>query len=194
MAFWRRAKGGPSPCPACDTPLDPGLAREEERRCPQCGLALLPVRVAGFWTRTASAIADLAVLLLTAGLLSWGLVALAPPKPIFHGPLGVGTVLELLSAEPRDVLAWVTPFLLMSGIYFLLFWGLSGQTPGQRLLHIRVVDRSGRPPGPLAAAVRLVAQAIGLVPGALGSIWIAFDTEKRAFHDHLAGTYVVADR
>lgn len=193
MAFWRRANGGPSPCPTCDALLDPGLAQADERRCPQCGQALLPLRVAGFWTRTASAALDFVVLLLTAGLLSWGLIALVPPKPIVHGPWGVGAILEILSAGPRDVLAWVTPFLLMSGVYFLLFWGFSGQTPGQRLLHIRVVNRSGRPPGPLAAAVRVLAHAIGLVPGALGSLWIAFDMEKRALHDHLAGTYVVAD-
>jgi uncharacterized RDD family membrane protein YckC len=193
MTLWRRATRGQSPCPACDAPLDTSLAQDDHSRCPKCGQPLLAVEVAGLWRRTAATLVDLAILLPTAGVLSWGLVRLVTPKPVVHSRPGLGAVLELLAADPSDVLGWIAPFLLMSGFYVLLFSGLVGRTLGQRLLGIRVVDGAGRRPRPAISMLRLLAHAVGLVPGALGSLWIAFDAHKRAFHDHVAGTYVVFD-
>ena len=41
----------------------------------------------------------------------------------------------------------------------------------------------------LLAALNL--PGVARTPGGLGVLWIAFDREKRGFHDHLARTYVV---
>ena len=76
-------------------------------------------------------------------------------------------------------------------LYELIFLALSGQTPGQRLLGMRVIDSYGDAPSPLRAVVRVVSLWLSLVLFGLGCLWIAFSREKRGLHDLLAGTWVV---
>jgi uncharacterized RDD family membrane protein YckC len=72
-----------------------------------------------------------------------------------------------------------------------MFTALAGATLGQRALGLRVVRGDGGRPGFLRALVRVIGLLAGFAPGGLGVLWIAFDREKRGFHDHLARTYVV---
>lgn len=193
MAFWTR-KERPAPCPSCDAALDIGLVKDRELTCPACGQALVPVRVAGFWRRLAAAMVDAAILLVTAGPLHLGLQrVLGQPSPVRGGFSWAG-LLQLLTVDPLEILVWLAPLLVMAAIYFVLFVALSGKTLGQKLTGIRVVHRAGGKVGPVRATVRLAGTAVGLVPGGLGSLWMAFDREKRAFHDYLTGTYVVREQ
>lgn len=77
--------------------------------------------------------------------------------------------------------------------YLWLYTGLTGKTPGKRILKIRVVGPGGGPPGLGRAFVREVLGKMvsGLVFG-LGYLWMLWDREKRCWHDRLAGTFVVA--
>ena len=159
--------------------------------CPACGQSLVPVRVAGFWRRSVAAALDGLILALAAAPLNWALWALVADKPAPRIRLGLAPLLQVLTLEPRDIVGPITPFLIMAALYMVLFWGLSGHTPGQRLLRMRVVDRRGARVGPFSAVIRLGGLVVGTLAGVLGPIWIAFDPEKRAFHDHVAGTYVV---
>lgn len=192
MAFWSRRER-PGPCPSCDAQLDIGLAKDKSPTCPACGQPLVPVRVAGFWRRLAAAIVDATLLLLTAGPLHLLVQrVLGAPSPV-RGEFSWAGLLQLMTVDPLEILVWLVPFLGMAGLYFVLFIALSGKTPGQKLVRIRVVHRAGGPVGPGRAVVRLAGTALGLVPGGLGSLWMAFDREKRAFHDYLTGTYVVRE-
>lgn len=170
-----------------------GLAKEQQPVCPACGQSLVPVRVAGFWRRFIAASVDAAILLLTAGPLHLLLQRiLGAPSPVRGGFSWAG-LLQLLTVDPIELLVWLAPLFGMAALYFVLFIALSGRTLGQKLVGIRVVHRAGGPVGPGRAVVRLVGTAVGLVPGGLGSLWMAFDREKRAFHDYLTGTYVVRE-
>lgn len=196
MLVWRpmgrRArKHPPAPCPACDTPIEDSQLAGEPPACPACGQPLAPVHVAGFWRRSLGALLDTLVLALAAAPLNWALWALVADRPAPEIRLGLAPLLQVLTLEPREILQPVAPFLIMAGLYLVLFWGLSGHTPGQRLLGMQIIDRRGQRVGPLAALIRLGGLVAGMVVGALGAIWIAFDPEKRGFHDHVAGTYVV---
>lgn len=193
MALRRPRPPKPSYCPACDAPLGPDVAGTDEPRCPGCGTPLLPVKVAGLWRRAGATAVDAAILLFTAGPLAW-LVAAASEKPaLLGGKTALEMVLRAFEVDFGTWLARAAPLLVMAGLYLGLFWHLSGRTPGQKLLRVRVVDTSGRRPGPVRTAVRVLATLAGGVPGALGWLWIAVDLEKRAWHDWLAGTYVVRD-
>ena len=193
MALWRPRSPKALVCPACDAALAPEVAGNAEPRCTGCGTVLWPVKVAGLWRRSAATLVDAVLLLFTAGPLAW-LVAAAREEPSL---LGGKTALEmLLRAFEVDVSTWLAraaPMLVMAGLYLGLFWHLSGRTPGQKLLHMRVVDGQGRRPHVVRTLVRVVATLAGALPGALGWLWIAVDLEKRAWHDWLAGTYVVRD-
>jgi uncharacterized RDD family membrane protein YckC len=182
----------PMPCPHCDAELlDPELAAAPSPACPSCGHALQPVQVAGFGRRTLAGAVDLGILALTAGPLAYGIHRIADPTPIAAGAQGLDLALSLASAEFGLLLTRAGPFLVFACLYVMVSLIWTGRTLGQRLLSMRVIDRHGQPPGPLAALVRTLAQLLGTLAAALGPLWMAIDSERRAVHDLVAGTYVV---
>lgn len=93
--------------------------------------------------------------------------------------------------------AWLFGFiagagwLLLVGAYFAFFWTLGGQTPGMRLVHLRIVDRFGNPPRLLRSIVRFGALILAIIPMFLGLLPILFDARRRGLQDFVAGTFVV---
>jgi len=83
---------------------------------------------------------------------------------------------------------------LWSAGYFVAFWSATGQTPGGRVMHIRVVDPDGGHLSPARAARRMVAMVLGAIPCFLGYVGIVTDERCRAFHDRVARTVVVYSR
>jgi uncharacterized RDD family membrane protein YckC len=78
--------------------------------------------------------------------------------------------------------------------YFGLFWHTAGQTPGMRLMGVRVL--SARNDGRLSAwqaIVRTLGLALAIIPCFLGFAPALFDRRRRALPDYLAGTEVVYD-
>lgn len=84
-------------------------------------------------------------------------------------------------------------WLLLEGLYFVGFWTITGQTPGMRLLHVRVVSRAGGPPGVGRSLLRLAGLALAIVPCFAGFLPILVDGRRRGFHDLVAGTVVMRD-
>lgn len=161
--------------------------------CPECDNLLLPVELASIWRRLGAGIIDTAILVVIAGGLSWVLFNLVGAEPLLPATRGFDTALRLLELDPTALFRRAAPALSISALYFGLFWSLTGRTPGARVLRVRVIDEYGEPPGPIRTGVRVVGHFIGLLLGTLGWIWAAFDREARAWHDHLARTYVVRD-
>lgn len=193
MPLWSSALR-PGPCPACDGPLAADLATQARPTCPSCGLVLAPRRVAGFWRRLLAGALDLFVLLLTAGPLQRGVHwALGIEAPV-RGDLSLDTLLLWLALPPEKVVIWMVPFLGIAVGYLVIFSALAGATLGQRALGLEIVRGDGGRPGFVRATIRALALLLGLAPGGLGVLWIAFDREKRGLHDHLARTYVVRRR
>ena len=81
-------------------------------------------------------------------------------------------------------------FLAIQMLYDIGFWLLAGQTPGKRVLGVRVVRTDGKRLN-FGNALR---RSIGYVISGilfLGYLWILFDNRRQGFHDKLAGTMVV---
>jgi uncharacterized RDD family membrane protein YckC len=77
--------------------------------------------------------------------------------------------------------------------YFVLFWSATGQTPGNRLLEIRVCRaRGGSPPTPGQALVRFAGLILAAIPLFMGFLPILLDDRRRGLHDMLAGTVVLS--
>lgn len=184
----RKQRVRTSPCPRCDRKLP---TNDELATCPGCALPLLPVEVAGFFRRLLAAFSDLVLALVIAIPLhlavNW---LLETPAPIPGGST-LATVFQIAAANPLDLFVWALPVVGVTGLYFLLFQTLMGSTPGTRLARIRVINARGKQPHPVRTAVRVLGAGLGLLPLGLGTMWIAFDREKRGLHDHVAGTYVV---
>jgi uncharacterized RDD family membrane protein YckC len=110
---------------------------------------------------------------------------------------GVALALSVLSV-PKDSLdtaliaAGGALFLAWSVGYFVTFWSTTGQTPGSRLMRIRVRSADdGSVLMPRRAALRFVGLVLAAIPLLAGFLPILFDERRRGLHDMLAGTVVV---
>lgn len=78
--------------------------------------------------------------------------------------------------------------------YFYFFWRTAGQTPGMRLMGVRVLStRSGGRLTRGQAILRTIGLALAIIPCFLGFVPALFDRRRRALPDYLAGTEVVYD-
>ena len=139
-----------------------------------------PPREAGIVTR-AVALATDAGLTLVAYMAVVGLASLVASL--------VGTLRPAWLAGLLLTFAWA--FIVVT--YFVLFWSSAGQTPGMRLLRLRVhlVDGGAVPVG--RAFVRVVGLALSIVPLFAGFVPVLFSERRRGLADYLAGTVVVYD-
>lgn len=83
---------------------------------------------------------------------------------------------------------------IVAGAYFVVFWTTVGQTPGLRMMRLRVVDGKGESPSAGRSVVRLIGLALAIIPLFAGFLPVLFDRRRRALQDYLAGTVVVADQ
>ena len=179
-------------CPRCG-----GALADDARFCGRCGApvgagprpakagAARDIRYAGIVRRwVAYALID--------GLLAF-LVAIL-------GGVAVELALTPLAAEQLaedDPLARGVVGVAVVGLYVAYYWwgNATGRSPGKRALGLRVVRAADRrPPGWRRGFVRTLGYALGTIPFSLGLLWALWDPERRAWHDKLAGTIVLADR
>jgi uncharacterized RDD family membrane protein YckC len=85
--------------------------------------------------------------------------------------------------------AWI----VITGSYFLLFWSSAGQTPGMRLLRLRIRTTAGAFPGVGRSLVRLFGLELSIALLFLGFLPVLFDKRRRGLADFLAGTVVLYD-
>jgi uncharacterized RDD family membrane protein YckC len=132
----------------------------------------------GLLTRGLALVMDLALIngffLLTAAVLTW----------IFgSGGDGVSTA---------GFVAGLGTWIVVTCAYAFVFWSLAGQTPGMRVLSIRI-EADGSPElGPRVARRRLTGTILAAIPFGLGFLGILTRDDRRGLPDRRAGTVVVA--
>jgi uncharacterized RDD family membrane protein YckC len=84
-------------------------------------------------------------------------------------------------------------YLLWTIGYFTTFWATTGQTPGSRVLRIRVVPASGDRLPPRRGALRFLGLTLAVIPLFAGLLPILVDDRRRGLHDMIARTLVVED-
>lgn len=94
-----------------------------------------------------------------------------------------------LASTIVTILVVVTSALIFI-LYDLLFWMLAGQTPGKRLLGVRIVRTDGKRLRWGNAIRRKVGYWISAILF-LGFLWVIVDNRRQAWHDYLAGTLVL---
>lgn len=123
--------------------------------------------------------------------------------------LGIGALLLLagvtrwLSGPVWPALGpWVLGALLFVGFviyagYFAVFESIwSGQTPGKRLVALRVIDVSGRPVTVYGALIRNILRIVDQIPAiyAVGIVSVLVTRRNQRLGDLAAGTVVVHER
>jgi len=77
-------------------------------------------------------------------------------------------------------------------MYFVGFTATCGQTPGKRIMGLRVVNEDGTPVDWSTAANRFfIGYSISILPLGLGFYWALVDKNNQAWHDKIAGTLVI---
>lgn len=86
-------------------------------------------------------------------------------------------------------------FALSTLISFLFFWFFctrnDGQTPGKAMMHIKIIKTNGEPMTSGDVILRLIGYWVSSICLGIGFLWAAFDSQGQAWHDKIAGTYVV---
>ena len=114
---------------------------------------------------------------------------------IWMSLVGLGALISTIVGSLRPT--WLVGVLLASGwtlvvgAYFVLFWSSAAQTPGMRLLRLRVRGPTGNPPSIGRSLVRFVGLVLAIVPLFAGFLPILFTERRRGLPDLLAGTVVV---
>ena len=117
----------------------------------------------------------------------------------------VGSLRDELEAEREREEGFFLPFLTgifedlglafgFGTIYLTIFtawWG--GQTPGKKLLGVRVLRLDGKPLGWWDAFERAGGYAAGFATGLLGFAQIFWDPNRQAIHDRVSSTVVVRE-
>jgi uncharacterized RDD family membrane protein YckC len=126
-------------------------------------------------------------------------VALALDMVLVHViVLSGGAILALVASlvgdarlDTAEQLLAACAWALVVATYFVLFWSTVGQTPGMRVMALRVRAEVGGHVGVLRATVRLIGLGLAIAPLFLGFVPVLFDARRRALQDFLAGTVVV---
>ena len=128
-------------------------------------------------------------------------VGLAVDTAIAQGTIfAVGAVLALIGSLVAQVelgpvakaLAAALWLVCLAG-YFVVFWTTAGQTPGMRLMGIRVTEADGGNPGFVRSIVRVAGLALSIMFCFLGFVPVLVDNRRRGVHDMLARTVVIFD-
>jgi uncharacterized RDD family membrane protein YckC len=111
--------------------------------------------------------------------------------------VSVGLALSVLDpsndVETVALAVGAVAYALWSIGYFVTFWSTTGQTPGNRLLQIRVCRADdGAVLRPRKSLLRLGAMVLCTLPLFAGFLTILVDNRRRGLHDVVAGSVVVA--
>jgi uncharacterized RDD family membrane protein YckC len=115
---------------------------------------------------------------------------------VFAGGAVIALVGSLVADVRLDTLARVlaaVAWTVVVGTYFVLFWSTAGQTPGMRLMGLRLMTARGSRPGIKRSIVRVIGLALAIVPLFLGFLPVLIDQRRRGLPDFMAGTVVLYD-
>ncbi len=130
-------------------------------------------RYLGFWKRVLASIID------------------NVPLAIAFLPYSFALPAVMSNPETADLTYSVISSLL-GVIVVILFWQFKQSTPGKMIFNARIVDAETLKKPSVG---RYILRYIGYFPSGLvlglGIIWVAFDKQKRGWHDMMAGTIVI---
>jgi uncharacterized RDD family membrane protein YckC len=108
---------------------------------------------------------------------------------------GLGTALVLSifplakNLKPAFEVVAGAVYVLWAGAYFVVFWSIAGQTPGARIMQIRLLTGTRGRVRPVRAVIRWVGMNLAMLPLFAGYYPLLF--RRRGFPDWLARTEVV---
>ena len=144
---------------------------------------------AGFWVRLSAFLVDGLIV----GLFVFVFIEIPLIAYLYHGGISLepGNEAALMAVGPIVILASSVATLLYVGYFVALTAGKHQGTYGKRSMGIYVRKRGGDRVWIGSSFVRFVGYIISWIPLGLGFLMAAFQKQKLALHDLIAGTEVV---
>jgi uncharacterized RDD family membrane protein YckC len=137
-------------------------------------------RYVGLITRAIAFVADAALINAVAAIVGASVALVLSVFPVGHD---LKTVFVAIGGVAY--FAWVVG-------YFATFWTTTGQTPGNRLMQIRVTRPGGAPLKPRRALLRVIGLLLAAIPLFAGFVPILLTDRRRGLADWMADTVVVS--
>jgi len=135
-------------------------------------------RYAGFWIRVVASLIDSILILLVT----------MPALYALYGADALGGE-QIVQGPAHILISYVLPF-----VAYIFLWVKYGGTPGKRILGLRIVSiESGEHLTIGMAIIRYIGYFVSMIALFLGLIWVAFNKQKRGWHDFMAGAVVIHD-
>ncbi len=134
---------------------------------------------------------------LTMFIVAWALISWTGVGDNFNRPAA-----EMIAEMSKWTLALmiIILFLIFAGYFIFFEWIWNGQTPGKRLLKLRVIREDGRPITLWEAIARNLLRIFDAVPGfvipvySIGLVSIFLSNRDQRIGDLFAGTVVIRER
>ncbi|MCB0152793.1 MAG: RDD family protein, partial [Caldilineaceae bacterium] len=153
---------------------------------------------AGIVTRGVALIIDILIVIVAALVIN---ASISLPLDFFLGinkqsctaGVTVGANWDFLRSMLCQIYDWivVAVAVLTGPIYFIFLSTAGGQTIGKYVMGVRIVRVDGKQMSYIKAFLRYAGYFVSLATLGIGFIWVVFDSQRRALHDHLAGTCVI---
>jgi len=147
---------------------------------------------AGFVSRWIALVIDLSIILTINVVVAWATVS-----ALMYAGVDIRDC-ELLESKPFQAglcyaIRWsgVVAGSLFAYAYPLFFWTVTGQTPGNALLGLRIVRLDGRPMSLMTSLLRLAGFHLSMVMMGLGFLAMLGDDKRQGWHDKIARTCVI---
>jgi uncharacterized RDD family membrane protein YckC len=147
--------------------------------------------IAGIGSRAGAAIVDTLIQIVGLTVVTVGLTAALAVAGVRGGlPVDEDTIGIVVLA------LWVLAAFTVTSGYFMVFeivW--NGQTPGKRLLNVRVIRESGYPIQPVDSVIRNLVRIVDWLPilYGFGALVMLFNKRAKRLGDFAAGTMVVRE-
>lgn len=160
----------------------------------------LAFALASIGNRFLAAAIDHFIQYLSIGIVIWIVIS---ASDFGSGDAGVTGVIDQIGREaPKWMIAIMILilFLLFAGYFVLFEWLWNGQTPGKRLMKLRVIRDDGRPITLWEAVARNLLRVFDAIPGfvlpiySVGLIVIFLSSRDQRVGDIFAGTVVIRER
>ena len=136
---------------------------------------------------------DLPYVGLVTRVISWGVDVLLINLVAIITGLGIELVASIFpitkNLKPLFLAIAAAVYVVWTAAYFVVFWSMSGQTPGSRLMQVRLVTPGGGRVKPVRALVRWIGMNVAMLPLPWGYVPIPF--KRLGFPDWLAHTRVI---
>jgi uncharacterized RDD family membrane protein YckC len=105
---------------------------------------------------------------------------------------GIASAVGGMMGDSGTIIALLLMLVVAFG-YYPYFWASSGQTPGKKIMGIKVVKKEGGLVSFGGGILRMVGYLVDSIVFGLpiGFLWAFFDKDQQCWHDKMAGTIVV---